>query len=66
MAIYTEKGRIGQTELGSGSSLVDLKSGQVSREIFVSDEIYQQELEQVFMRSWLFVGHERQIAKHGD
>ncbi|MEC9446007.1 MAG: hypothetical protein VYC59_04425, partial [Chloroflexota bacterium] len=66
MAIYTENGRIAQTGPVSGSSLVDLKSGQVSREIFVSDEIYQQELEQVFMRSWLFVGHESQIAKPGD
>ena len=66
MAIYTEKERIGQRGPISGSSLVDLKSGQVSREIFVSDEIYQQELEQVFLRSWLFVGHESQIAKPGD
>ena len=66
MAIYTENGRIAQTGPVSGSSLVDLKSGQVSREIFVSDEIYQQELEQVFMRSWLFVGHESQITKPGD
>ena len=47
-------------------NLVDLKSGQISREIFVSDEIYQVELEQVFTRSWLFVGHESQIAKPGD
>ena len=47
-------------------NLVDLKSGQISREIFVSEEIYQIELEQVFTRSWLFVGHESQIAKPGD
>ena len=66
MAIYTDKSSAARTSQVNGSSLVDLESGQVSREIFVSDEIYQQELEQVFMRSWLFVGHESQVAKPGD
>ena len=36
------------------------------REIFVNDEIYRQEQEQVFTRSWLFVGHESQVSKPGD
>ena len=35
-------------------------------EIFVSDEIYRQEQEQVFARAWLFIGHESQIPKPGD
>ena len=48
------------------NSFVDTKSGQVSREIFVNDEIYQQEQERVFTRAWLFVGHESQIRKPGD
>lgn len=46
--------------------MVDLERGQISREIFVSEEIYQIELEQVFARSWLFLGHESQIPKVGD
>ena len=46
--------------------LVDMRSGQISREIFVNDEIYRQEQEQVFTRSWLFVGHESQVPKPGD
>ena len=46
--------------------LVDLKNGQISREIFVNEEIYQEEQEQVFTRSWLFVGHESQVPKPGD
>ena len=36
------------------------------REIFVSEEIYQRELEQVFGRAWLFIGHESQVKNPGD
>ena len=46
--------------------LVDIEKGIISREIFVNEEIYQRELEQVFTRSWLFIGHESQIPKPGD
>ena len=46
--------------------LVDLVAGQISREIFVDNEIYQEELERVFARAWLFVGHESQIPNSGD
>ncbi len=45
---------------------VDLQNGCVSREIFVNDDIYQQEQEQVFARAWLFIGHESQIPQPGD
>ncbi len=48
------------------AALVDLENGSVSREIFVNEEIYQQEQEQVFARAWLFVGHESQIPDPGD
>ena len=51
---------------GYHSGLVDLASGLISREIFVNDEIYAQEQERVFARSWLFVGHESQIPNPGD
>ena len=50
----------------SMKSLVDLDQGVISRDIFVSDAIYQQEQEQVFARVWLFVGHESQIPQAGD
>src|SRR5262245_47118369 len=54
-------------ERGSGmKDLVDVDRGIVSREIFVSEEIYQQELERVLGRVWLFVGHESQVARPGD
>ena len=48
------------------NGLVDMKSGKVSREIFVNEEIYADEQEQVFTRSWLFIGHESQVPKPGD
>jgi phenylpropionate dioxygenase-like ring-hydroxylating dioxygenase large terminal subunit len=46
--------------------LVDLDQGLVAREIYVNEAIYQQELEQIFARCWLFVGHESQVPKPGD
>ncbi len=46
--------------------LVDVQQGLISREIFVNEDIYQQEQEQIFARTWLFVGHESQIPQPGD
>ena len=58
------------TVKGSGTGpmgrLVDAEQGLISREIFVSEEIYAQEQERVFARVWLLVGHESQIPKPGD
>ena len=51
---------------GTARSLVDVETGRISREIFVSDELYQKEQEQLFARAWLFVGHESQISNPGD
>ena len=51
---------------GYRPGLVDLKAGTISREIFVNEAIYREELERVFARAWLFVGHESQIPGSGD
>ena len=51
---------------GYRKGLVDPEAGRISREIFVNDEIYRDELERVFARSWLFVGHESQIPNPGN
>ena len=52
--------------MDSYSRFVDVAQGSVSRDIFVDDAVYAQELEQVFARMWLFVGHESLIPNAGD
>jgi phenylpropionate dioxygenase-like ring-hydroxylating dioxygenase large terminal subunit len=48
------------------SSLVDPDNGLISRRIHIEPEIYQQELEQIFARCWLFLCHESQVPNPGD
>ena len=47
-------------------TLVDIERGIISREIFVDATIFRDELERVFGRAWLFVGHESQVPNPGD
>lgn len=46
--------------------LVDEHNGLIHRSIFTDEEIYQRELDTVFRKSWLLIGHESQIPNHGD
>jgi len=47
-------------------SLIDPDLGTVSRELYVNDDIFQQEMEQIYGRCWLFLGHESQVPNPGD
>jgi len=47
-------------------NVVNNEQGWVSAAVFSHPDIYYQELEQVFGRMWLFVGHESQIPNPGD
>ena len=46
--------------------LVRADAGLVSRSIFVDDDIFKQEMAQIFSRAWLFVGHESLVPKPDD
>jgi len=46
--------------------LVDAEAGMVSRELFVSQELFDLEQEYLFSRAWLFVGHESLVPNPDD
>jgi dibenzofuran dioxygenase subunit alpha len=48
------------------SALVKTGEGLVSRKIFWNEEIYRLELERIFTRCWLYLGHESQLKAPGD
>src|SRR4029450_6232341 len=47
-------------------SFIATETGTLSRELYVNPDIFQQELEQIFARCWLFLGHESQVPNPGD
>jgi phenylpropionate dioxygenase-like ring-hydroxylating dioxygenase large terminal subunit len=54
-----------ETALDRQASWLDEESRRVSREIFTDPEIHALEIERIFNRTWLFLGHESEIEKPG-
>ena len=56
------------TSLGDRSlrSLIDTENGTINRVLYVNEDIFWQEQEQIFRRAWLFLGHESQVPNPGD
>ena len=50
----------------SAGGWVDAAQGVVSREAFVSDDVYRLELERIFEKGWCFLAHETEIPAPGD
>ncbi len=48
------------------SRFIDVDRGEIQGEIFHSADIYEQELERVWARSWVFLAHDSMIPKRGD
>ena len=55
-----------RTSLAGNSKWVDAQRGLVSRDAFVSSEVYQRELERIFDKTWGFLAHETEIPQAGD
>ncbi|MBV1929449.1 MAG: aromatic ring-hydroxylating dioxygenase subunit alpha [Gammaproteobacteria bacterium] len=47
-------------------SLIDLENGVQSKKVFWDQDVYDQEIDRIFGRSWLFLTHESQIPEPGD
>jgi phenylpropionate dioxygenase-like ring-hydroxylating dioxygenase large terminal subunit len=43
-----------------------LQPGRVHRSLYTDPEIFALEIERIFGRAWIYVGHESQVAKPGD
>jgi phenylpropionate dioxygenase-like ring-hydroxylating dioxygenase large terminal subunit len=44
----------------------DAEHGLLSREAYVSEDVYNLELDRIFGRTWMFIGHESQIPNPND
>ena len=43
-----------------------IKSGSVHARLYTEQEIFQQEMHEIFGQGWVYVGHESEVPKRGD
>ena len=47
-------------------SLVDLDNGLVHSDVYADPEVFEEEIEKIFHRGWVYVGHDSEIPQPGD
>src|SRR5262245_4569948 len=47
-------------------AIIDPQTGKIDRRIFIDQVIYDEEMEKIFGRAWLMIGHESLIPKPND
>ena len=43
-----------------------VQNDQVHRDVYLDPELFEIEMEELFAKAWIYVGHESQVPKHGD
>ena len=56
----------GNGSTGLSQGWVDARQGIVSRDAFVSEDVYRQEMERVFDRTWIFLAHQSEVPEPGN
>ena len=52
---------------GNAENIVKLiEPGRVHRDVYTDPEVFELEMERIFGRAWLFVGHTSQVPNPGD
>jgi biphenyl 2,3-dioxygenase alpha subunit len=47
-------------------AIIDPETGKIDRRIFVDQGIYDEEMEKIFGRAWLMIGHESLVPRVND
>ena len=48
----------------NADDVVSVERGEIDRRIYSDEEIFEQEMELIFGRAWLFLCHETQVRPH--
>ncbi len=46
--------------------LVEMDKGRIDISLYTDEEIFEAELQRIFYTTWVFVGHESEVAQPGD